>query len=136
MVRGMPHQSPALLRLLLDFLHTLTRFARVISDADLSKLAWHIHSFRELAGCVVGFHGNGLCKTIGYPSCVTPNSELVAVVIEEVAVSKAPAVTAKATPEVAPPQVKEIVKNRSKIGAELVGAGVSWASRCFPPLAW
>jgi hypothetical protein len=67
-----------------------------------------------------------MCRTIGYPSCVTLNSENVAVIIEEV-VLKAPVAATPTTtqPTTASPQTKSIVTNRSKIGAELVGAGAS-----------
>jgi hypothetical protein len=95
------------------------------------RVVSHIHSYPDLAGCIVGFHGNGLCRTIGYPSCVTPNSENIAVVVEEVELSTSPTVSAKAIPELAPPQVKTIVTNRSKIGAELVGAGASCGLTLF-----
>jgi hypothetical protein len=99
----------------------------MVSDEALNKIAWHIQHAPGFEGVMVGFYGNGMCSVIGYPSSVTPNSANIAVVVEEVVLDNpiSPPVTARATPDAAPPQVKHVVTNRSKLGAELVGAGVS-----------
>jgi hypothetical protein len=98
----------------------------MIPENVLNQAVWRIHSVPDLAGCIVGYHGNGVCRTIGYPSCVTPNSENVAVIIEEVVLTTpVAAVSATAQPVVASPQARSIVTNRSKIGAELAGTGAS-----------
>jgi hypothetical protein len=99
----------------------------MVSDQALRKIAWHIQHAPGFEGVFVGFYGNGMCRVIGYPSSVTPNSANVAVIVEEVILDApiSPPVTARATPDTAPPQVKHMVTNRTKLGAELVGAGVS-----------
>jgi hypothetical protein len=99
----------------------------MIPESVLKQAVWRIHSCPDLAGCIVGYYGDGMCRTIGYPSCVTLNSENVAVVIEEVVLNAPVAAMASAstTPTPASPQAKAIVTNRSKIGAELLGAGAS-----------
>ena len=99
----------------------------MISDEALKKIAWHIQHAPGFEGVFVGFYGNGMCSVIGYPFSETANSANIAVIVEEVVLDTpiSPPVTAKATPDVAPPQVQQVVTNRSKLGAELVGAGVS-----------
>jgi hypothetical protein len=96
----------------------------MIPEDALKKIVWQIHSLPDLAGCAVGYYGDGMCRTIGYPSCVTLNSQNVAVVIEEVETPR-PIEVKSTTPVVAPPQAKATATNRSKIGAELVGAGAA-----------
>lgn len=96
----------------------------MLSDDTLKKIVWQIHRLPDLAGCVVGYYDSYSCRTIGYPSCVTLNSENIAVIIEEVQLSTPPALTSP-QPVSAPPQAKSIATNRSKIGAELFGAGVA-----------
>jgi hypothetical protein len=62
----------------------------VITEDVLKQIVWRINLVPELSGCIVGFYGNMTCRTIGFPSCVTPNSENIAVIVEEVAVSNGP----------------------------------------------
>jgi hypothetical protein len=95
----------------------------MISDEVLRKVVWCIHSKHELAGCVIGYYGDNMCRTIAYPSCVTPNSENIAVIIEEVVILQASGGSSSAPPPA--PAPKAFVTNRSKIGAELIGAGAS-----------
>lgn len=95
----------------------------MLNDDTLKKIVWKIHSFPDLAGAVVGYHGNGVSRTIGYPSCVSPNSENIAIVVEEVAL-RTPVSGLSAKPTPAPSHVRSIATNQSKIGAELFGAGV------------
>jgi len=99
----------------------------MISDDVLQRAVYKIHACPELAGCIVGYWGDGVCRTIGYPYCVTPNSENVAVIIEEVALPPQTTVqpaTAIAAPP--PPQVKGAL-NSTKLWPELIGAGASCA---------
>jgi hypothetical protein len=34
----------------------------MISEDILKQAVWRIHSMPDLAGCIVGFHGNGMCR--------------------------------------------------------------------------
>jgi hypothetical protein len=102
----------------------------MIPEDVLKKVVWQIHSFPELAGCVVGYYGDRGCRTIGYPSCVSPNSENIAVVIEEVILvgsGAAGAAQSSSRPVPVPPPVPAAVTNRSRLGPELIGAGASCA---------
>jgi len=100
----------------------------MIPESVLKQIVARIHATRELAGCVVGYCGGGTCRTIGYPSSVTPNSENVAVIIEEVLfaenapqlpIANGGAVTTTGT------YGEAFLKNWTTIGAEMIGAGVS-----------
>lgn len=103
----------------------------MISETGLRQLVQLVHSEPELAGCIVVFYGNNECRVIGHPFCANPNSENVAVVIEELnlpdrrdgeAMLRASRVLS-GTPKGA--ATNPIIKNRSKIAPELIGAGAS-----------
>lgn len=100
----------------------IARGQKVIPERALRLIVQRVHAVPELAGCLVGYHGGGQCRVIGYPSCVTPNSENVAVLIEEVILPPLPG-----SDESAPPPVptRATVTNRSKLGPELIGAGAN-----------
>jgi hypothetical protein len=101
------------------------------SERLLREMVSRIHSFPQLRGCVIGFYGDGQCRLLNAGFSATPNSARVAVIIEECVLSDgavleetrrwagAPA----GSPENAPNPT--IVTNRSRIGRELAGAGLS-----------
>jgi hypothetical protein len=88
-----------------------------IPEPVLKQIVWQIHGMHELAGCVVGYYGDRTARTIGWPSCVTLNSENVAVVVEELSLQGS--ATAKI---VTAPTARQIVTNRSRLGTEVIGA--------------
>jgi hypothetical protein len=102
----------------------------VITEDVLKQIAWRIQIVPELSGCAVGFYGNLTCRTIGFPSCVTPNSENVAVIVEEVVGPERATASTNGVP-VARASMHPLVTNRSRLGAELIGAGVSCALTAF-----
>lgn len=96
-----------------------------IAEDKLKEIVWRIHVIPELSGIIIGYYGDSGCRIIGFPSCVTPNSENVAVIVEEVSV---PAGIRGARDKQAPvnhKEVQQIVKHRSRLGPELVGAGIA-----------
>ena len=97
------------------------------SEKVLRMIVRKIQANPELAGCVIGYRGGGQCRVIGYPSCVTPNSENVAVVIEEVYVPSAPraAYRAASSPSIPAVSPRRFATNYSKLGPELIGTGAS-----------
>lgn len=87
----------------------------MLPETVLKQMVARIHATRELAGCAVGYYVDGTCRTIGYPSSVTPNSENVSVVIEEIAFAEnAPQVNVPKGAELQQPARTE--KRSSKIG--------------------
>jgi hypothetical protein len=100
----------------------------MIPETVLKQMVARIHATRELAGCAVGYYVDGTCRTIGYPSSVTPNSENVSVVIEEIAFAEnAPQVNAPKGGGAATTGTygEAFLKNWTTIGAEMIGASVS-----------
>jgi hypothetical protein len=98
----------------------------VIPEELLRRMVWKIQTTRGLEGCIVGLYAAQSCRVIGHPSCVTPNSENVAVVIEEILLPASDTTLSPARGASAPNvDAQEFVKNRTKLGPELVGAGLS-----------
>jgi hypothetical protein len=103
----------------------------MVSERVLSEMVGRIQRFPDLAGCVVGFQGNGSCRVLRPGACVSPTSENVAVVIEEVIVddpvvvneNKRFAASPGGSPERTPNPA--VVTNRSRLGPELLGAGLT-----------
>lgn len=103
----------------------------MIPEPILREMVRRIHSFSQLRGCMVGFQGNGQSRVLDPGSCVTPTSERVIVLIEEVQISDAAllaelqrwASAPSGSPDGAPNPA--IVTNRSQLGPELIGAGLS-----------
>lgn len=104
----------------------------MISDRTLKQVVATIHSFSELEGCVIGFHGNGQSQVLHSGYSATANSERVIVIVEECILTEDSAVVTElrrwaeahgGSPENSPNPV--IVTNRSRIGPELIGAGFS-----------
>lgn len=98
----------------------------MIPETTLKEMVWRIQTTPGLEGCLVGYVGDNGCRVIGHPSCTTPNSENVAVVIEEVYVPQdAPAPTAKPETSVLSKAKEWIVTTGTRVGPELVGAAGS-----------
>jgi hypothetical protein len=89
-----------------------------------------LRHFRELDGCVIGYEWDGECRVVASGSARAPRSPCVAVIIEEVAAgpdtSAELADLAGSTPEVSGNHAQPaLITNGSRIGPELIGAGVS-----------
>ncbi len=103
----------------------------MISENTLREMVRRIHALPQLEGCMVGFQGNGQSRVLDPGSCETPTSERVIVLIEEVPFSDVAilaeldrwAASPSGSPEGAPNPT--IVTNRSQLGPELIGAGLS-----------
>jgi hypothetical protein len=95
------------------------------TETTLKEIVWRIHVVPELAGCTIGFYGNGVCRIIGYPSCVTQNSENIAVIVEEVALTKGTSSQGANVEKPSHAETQQIVRNRSRLGPELIGAGIA-----------
>lgn len=98
-------------------------------DTCVLAIVNKLRTFPELAGCVIGYEGEGSSQVVSFGSSQSPDSQCVAVIIERVEVSN-PASNAdlqKAAKIVAGQDGSRnaIITNRSRLGAELVGAGVS-----------
>jgi hypothetical protein len=107
----------------------------MIAENVLKRIVWEIHQCQDLAGCTVGYYGDNACRTIGYPSCVTSNSENVAVIVEEVVLqlgSASPPATSRSAG--APQLDPKFVANKTKIWPELIGAGASCTLTVFSTL--
>ena len=103
----------------------------MISQATLSAMVRAIHDQPELTGCLIGFQGNGASQILHPGFSASANSERIIVVIEEYE-SNDPAVlqddkfwaqSSTGTPENAPNPI--VVTNRSRVGPELLGAGLT-----------
>ncbi len=103
----------------------------MISEQLLRAMVARIHSFPELNGCLIGFQGNNQSRVLHPGFCATPNSARVIVVIEEAMFEDAAIVeemqrwanSASGSPPNAPNP--SVVTNRSRLGPELIGAGLS-----------
>jgi hypothetical protein len=103
----------------------------MITQKTLDLMVKKIHSFPELSGCPVGFYGNGQCQLLHGGYSGSPNSDRVAVIIEEFAIedkavldeTKRWADTKAGSPALSPNPT--VVTNRSKMGPELLGMGLS-----------
>jgi hypothetical protein len=79
-----------------------------------------------LEGCLIGLHDNSQGRVIGHPSCVTPNSENIAVVVEEVLLPEDKTLpTNLQAPSMPSTAARELVRNRTKLGPELLGAAAN-----------
>ncbi len=98
------------------------------SDSTLLAMISRISLFREFDGCVVGFQGDGECRVLVKARPVSSTYRCVAIVIELVedddpaglrelqSVAKAPPGATRAT---------DYVSNRSRVGSEMAGGGIS-----------
>lgn len=103
----------------------------MISEQLLREMVRRIHAFPDLNGCRVGLYGNYQCRVLHPGYNVGPNSERIIVIIEEVE-SDDPTVLRDlrqwaaahgGSPAGAPNPL--VVANRSRLGPELAGAGIS-----------
>ncbi len=101
------------------------------SDPEVTAMVAALRRFTELDGCVIGYEGDGECRVVDDGSRARRSrSPCVAVVIEEV--STGPSGTEElADLALSPTGVRgnhrqpDILTNESRIGPELIGAGVS-----------
>ena len=90
-----------------------------------------IHSIEQLNGCMIGLHGNHQSRVLHSGYSATPDSERIIVIIEECELSDAATLEENrrwankpgGSPENIPGP--SIVTNRSQLGPELIGAGLS-----------
>lgn len=103
----------------------------MISEQLLREMVRRIHAFPDLNGCRVGLYGNYQCRVLHPGYNVGPNSERVLVIIEEVETDDPTvlrdlrqwATAQGGSPAGAPNPL--VVTNRSRLGPELAGAGIS-----------
>ena len=102
----------------------------MLPERILKQMVRKIHSFPDLEGCLIGLHGNRQSRVLHHGYSMTPNSERVIIIIEEceadTAVSSELHQWAKVpggSPDGAPNP--SAVMNRSRLGPELIGAGLS-----------
>jgi len=103
----------------------------MIPEQLLRAMVARIHSFPELNGCLIGFQGNNQSRVLHPGFCATPNSARVIVVIEEAIFDDAAIVeemqrwanSSSGSPPNSPNP--SVVTNRSRLGPELIGAGLS-----------
>ncbi len=100
----------------------------MISKQVLTKMVQAIHNTDGLYGCVIGFHGNGQSTTLhkGIPGSVAMQLGVIAI-IDEVKIPRDKLPVAdqpKATYE-EKVRAPTVVTNNSRVGAELIGAGLS-----------
>jgi hypothetical protein len=100
------------------------------SDPEVIAIVTSLRGFPELHGCVIGYVGDGECRVVDPGDPRAPRSPCVGVIIEvvegdgeqteelaEMATSPAGAIGNHSQPE--------IITNKSRLGRELVGAGIS-----------
>lgn len=97
----------------------------------LNRMVNRIHSIEQLRGCVIGLYGDRQCQVLHPGYSATPDSGRIAVIIEECILDD-PAILEEnrqwaARPAGSPEDVPSpaIATNRSKLGPELLGAGLS-----------
>jgi hypothetical protein len=100
------------------------------SDDCLRAIVERIRRIPEFAGCLIGYQGDNHSRILVYAENVTQNSANVAIVIEEfvsdeVALAELREFSKKAAGSPAGQSNPRLVTNRSRLGAELLGAGVS-----------
>ena len=103
----------------------------MISEQLLREMVRRIHACPELNGCRIGIYGNYQCRVLHHGYNVGPNSERVIIIIEEVETDD-PTVLRDlqqwATAPGGSPAGSSnplVVTNRSRLGPELVGAGIN-----------
>lgn len=89
----------------------------MITEKNLHRLVVAIYQQDDLNGCRIVLHQNGHFRVLHSGIHVTLNYGRVMVVIEEAAVPKAALISSAS--------VKPIVLNRSRLGAELLGTGLT-----------
>lgn len=103
----------------------------MIPERPLYEIIRQINRFPELEGCMVGFSGQGQSRIIQQPYCKSPYSSRVVIVIEEspnddmhlnVELQRWAGTPGGSTERASKPT---IVTNRSRLGPELIGAGLS-----------
>lgn len=103
----------------------------MLSEERLQQLVKCVYDQPQLRGCIVAYCGEGQCREVASPFCFSATSENVAVVLEEIAVTDG-GITAElrrlaragqGVPRGAPGA--SVVTNRSRIGPELIGAGIA-----------
>jgi hypothetical protein len=103
----------------------------MISEQLLRAMVARIHSFPELEGCVIGFQGNNQSRVLHPGYSATPNSARVIVVIEEAMFNDVAIIEEMNrwanSPAGSPADLPSpsVVTNRSRLGPELIGAGLS-----------
>lgn len=103
----------------------------MISEQLLREMVRRIHACPELNGCRIGLYGNYQCRVLHHGYNVGLNSERVIIIIEEVETDDATvlrdlrqwATAAGGSPAGSPNPL--VVTNRSRLGPELIGAGLS-----------
>lgn len=100
------------------------------SDPVLLALVEKLQRFPELAGCPIGYEGRGQSRVLVPRRDVSSDSWCVAVVIEEIDVSETAVLdelaelSGQPSGRQAPAVMPSLVTNRSRLGPELVGAGI------------
>lgn len=103
----------------------------MLSEEQLQQIVKCVYEQPQLRGCVVGYCGAGLCRELATPFCFSANSENVAVVLEELVIADSSATpelqrlaqAGHGVPRGAPGA--SVITNRSRIGPELIGAGIA-----------
>lgn len=100
----------------------------MITDPTLRALVANIRSFPQLSGCEIGFHGNGTSRLLAPGLSTSAVSAAVGIIIEGVPLAD-PATSSQtarlAAASAATPAVKPPILNKSRVNAELRGAGMS-----------
>ncbi len=94
-----------------------------MSEATLRRLVRMIHEQRELNGVMIGFYGDFQCRLADPGTMVTLNYQQRVVIIEIVEEPASGPISARPVESVA--HTPTVVTNGSRIGRELIGAGIS-----------
>ena len=103
----------------------------MLSEEQLQQIVKCVYDQPQLRGCIVAYCGDGQCREVATPFCFSANSENAAVVFEEIVVSdnsitpemQRLAQAGQGVPRGAPGA--SAITNRSRIGPELIGAGIA-----------
>jgi hypothetical protein len=108
------------------------KFGLVLSQAILNKVVGAINAERELSGCIIGFHGNGMSRVLDSGSLPTINWTEKIVLVEEslVTLSNEDLVNPHIAGQFTPPDPLLVTKpnfvpNRSRLTSEAVGTTLS-----------
>jgi hypothetical protein len=98
------------------------------SDSALLGIVSRLSLFREFDGCVIGYEGDGECRVLAKARPISSTYRCVAVVIEKVeddAPSTIDELEAAAQAPAGATRQTDFVSNRSRVGSEMVGTGIT-----------